>query len=162
MTIDRLNAVYAPLDEKRHALVAALKEAVPLPIKDGYFNGHYRKAQNGAYEKELYPIPVVTAEGLCDIEIEPDGVSVTTKSSRQRILSYCGTVLHETRFEAYGVEDFLSDYGNDLVAVKAALNRNDEPECFLTFSFPADVSVSELTRFVLSSSVRAFLLLIIP
>lgn len=156
MTIDKLNAVYAQLEKKRCALVSALKGAVQHPITSGYFNGHYRKMQNGAYEKELYPIPVVTVQGLCDVELEPDGVSVTTKCARQSVLSYCGTVLHETPFDAYGIEDFLSDYGNDLRSLKSFLTQSTESECFLTFSFSAAVSVDELLRFVICLQAEQF------
>ncbi len=156
MTIDTLDAVCAPLDEKLRALVSALKGAVPSPISSGYFNGHYRKTQNGAFEKELYPIPVVTVQGLCDVELEPNGVSVTTNCALQTVLSYRGSVLLETPFDAYGVEDFLSDYGNDLSSLKAFLTQSADSECFLIFSFPAAVSVAELLRFVIRLKAEQF------
>ena len=37
---------------------------------------------------DYYPIPVISVKGYCDVEISPDGISVTTKKKRNDTLDY--------------------------------------------------------------------------
>jgi len=58
----------------------------------------------------VYPIPVISVQDLCDIEIDLDNVCISTKLSKQNALSFnCDKVAH-LEFEVFGVEDYLADY----------------------------------------------------
>ncbi len=53
-----------------------------------------------------YPIPVISVKGYCDVEISPDGISVTTKKKRKDALDYSFERLKGYSFEAFGVEGY--------------------------------------------------------
>lgn len=48
--------------------------------------------------------------GFCDVEIHLDYIAVTTKLSRQNALGNTFAKVSGYEFEAFGVEDYLSDY----------------------------------------------------
>lgn len=150
-TRDMLNRLYAPLDDKVRGLVMALaKLNGSCQVASGFFNGHYHKNEAGQYQKDRYPIPVISVVGLCDIEIDFDGISVTTKLSKGHIVSFDWGTLGTARFEVYGVENFLNDYGNDRVssAVKGRVQLSDEHEFFVSFFLNGDTDGKELLKFL--------------
>lgn len=53
-----------------------------------------------------YPIPVISVKGYCNVEISPDGISVTTKKKRKDALDYSFERLKGYSFEAFGVEGY--------------------------------------------------------
>lgn len=146
-TRESLNQLYRPLDEKLHELIAKLtKLHGGFKVTSGFYNGHYHKNAAGLYQADAYPIPVISVMGLCDIEIDFDGITVTTKLSKDQIKAFDWNTLGDARF----AEDYLIDYGNEQVAgqIKNNLLSSDEKEFFVSFSLPSGTDGEEIMRFL--------------
>ena len=146
----RLNEVYYPLELKRAELTHAL--FCPMfDLSSGFFNGHYHETPEGTYQMDCYPIPVISVKGLCDIEIDFDGISVSAKKRRRDVLEYSFKVLEGYAFEAFGVEDYLCTYykeGLSLTDMKQSIAESTEREIGFSFSFPIDINGKTLLDFV--------------
>ena len=129
---ETLNAIYRPLEAKRAAVQDALRP-LGLRVASAYYNGHYQKDEDGDYVRNDYPIPVVEVAGLCDIEIEPDHLSVSAKLTRERALAYDFSRLRDYAYEVYGVQDYLTDYAGE--DVKETIRNSAEREIGFSFSF---------------------------
>lgn len=79
-------------------------------LESGWYSEHYHKGNNGNWFRESYPIPVIGVKGFCDIEIQFDKISVSTKLKRNIALAYSFEKFAGYEFEAYGVEDYLADF----------------------------------------------------
>lgn len=136
--LNEMNTVYYQLEQKCGELMPALKHSI-FEMECGWFNGHYQKAADGKWVRDAYPIPVITVKGLCDIEIQFDRISVSTKLKRADALSYSYEKVKDYEFEAYGVDDYLTDYyhpGQTIADMKAAIEKSNENE--ICFSFMLD------------------------
>lgn len=101
--------------------------------------------------RDAFPIPVIMVKGLCDIEIQFDRISVSTKLKREMALEYPFDKLMDNEFEAYGVEDYLSDYyhpGQSVQKLKDNISASSEVEIGLSFLFPHDVTGQKIFEFV--------------
>ncbi len=137
-----LNRIYAPLDAQRAQLTAALKEH-GFPVEWGFYNGHYHETAPGVYAMDRFPIPVLTVPGLCDVELDLDALSVSTKLRRSDALAHSFAPLAGYHFEAYGVEDYLATYyreGSPLDDLRRAIAQSPETEICFSFSLPADAA----------------------
>lgn len=146
-----LNQIYRPLDEKVHELIAKLtKLHGGFKVTSGFYNGHYHKNAAGLYQADTYPIPVISVMGLCDLEIDLDCITVTTKLSKEQIARFDWNTLGDVRFEVYGVEDYLHDYGNEQAVdeIKGSVLPSEEREFFVSFSFPTTTGGEEIMRFL--------------
>ncbi|MGI6758463.1 MAG: hypothetical protein ACOX40_01530 [Bacilli bacterium] len=43
------------------------------------YSGHYNKNNDGNYQIDYFPIPVISIKNYCDIEVGLDGVSLSKK-----------------------------------------------------------------------------------
>ena len=83
-------------------------------VEWGWFSGHYEKDGDGEYSRNDYPIPVISVKGYCDIEVNPDCVTVTAKRKRRDVLegdfekSFAKLTAYP--FEAFGVEGYLDGF----------------------------------------------------
>lgn len=134
-----LNDLYTPLVRKCHNLHKALSHQ-GFPVTLGFFNGHYRRTESG-YRMDVFPIPEVTVTGLCDIEIGFDGISVSSKLTREAALRYDYSKLTDYTFEAFGVVDYLNDFylpGDSLELFFSRIQGSHESEIGFSFHFPLD------------------------
>lgn len=134
-----LNEIYEKLDTKAKSLISFIGKDFSYSM--GYYNGHYSKNEQGEYELEYFPIPVISLNGCCDIEVEPEGVTVSSKLKRERALSMDYTKLLAYHFEAYGVLDYLSDYyvrGCTIEELICNLKSSEEKEIGYSFIFDYD------------------------
>ena len=148
--LDEINRVYYELDMRRAQLCSALYHRI-FKIESGWYNGHYHKDDDGNWHRESYPIPVISVIGFCDIEIQFDKITVTTKRKRAAALDYSYEKIREYPFEAYGVEDYLSDFyhkGQTIQDLKKNITESDEEEIFFSFSFPLEVDGKVIFEFV--------------
>lgn len=137
-TADYLNQVYYRLELKRAELTHALFHRI-FELESGFYNGHYRKWEDGIFHMDYYPIPVISVKNYCDIEIGLDSISISTKLKRNAALSYDYSKLHAYRFEVYGVEDYLADYYHEGMTVQQLLgNMKTSEEHEIAFSFRFD------------------------
>ena len=145
MERNQLNEVYKKLDQKARAISKLLNSDF------GYFNGHYNKNAHGDYEMDYCPIPVISLKGVCDIEIDLNQISVTTKLSRENAISYEFEKLKSFSFEVYGVENYLDDFyaaGDTISNMKERIKSSKEKSVFFSFCFPFDVAVSVVCEFI--------------
>ena len=147
---DSLNEAYLALEAKHNEIIRALIHRI-FELESGWYNGHYQKDPDGKWVRDAYPIPVITVKGLCDIEIQFDRISVSTKLKREMALEYPFDKLMDYEFEAYGVEDYLSDYyhpGRSVHELKANIGASSEAEIGLSFLFPLEITGQEIFEFV--------------
>ena len=148
---DMLNCVYKPIDDKSKKLVAALEKfQSSFKVTSGFFNGHYHKDSKGHYLADAYPIVVISIMGLCDIEIDFDGISVTAKLSKGQAQVFDWKVIDGTSFEVYGVDDYLTDYGGnqELDAICENILPSAEKEFFISFYLPDSTSTDEIIALI--------------
>ena len=147
---ESLNEEYSGLEEKHNEVIRALTHRI-FELESGWYNGHYQKDSNGKWVRDAYPIPVVTVKGLCDIEIQFDRISVSAKLKREMALEYPFDKFMDYEFEAYGVEDYLSDYyhpGQSVQDLKDSIRASSEAEIGLSFLLPCDVTEQKIFEFV--------------
>ena len=145
MERSRLNEIYIKLDKKARAL------AKTFGCGFGWYNGHYHRGESGDYAPDYFPIPVVTVDGVCDIEIDLDGISVTTKLTKNAALSYDFKKLEAYSFEVYGEENYLDDFyipGGTVEAMIEKISESTEKNVFFSFYFPSRTAPDTLFGFV--------------
>ena len=152
MCREDLNEIYKKLESKMHDITALLTSLHNgFDFTCGYFNGHYHKDANGKYVMDYFPIPVITVNGLCDIEIDLEKISISTKLEREEALKYEYEKLSEYVFEAYGAEGYLDDFyveGNTYAELVKNIENSKEKEIGFSFMFSGDVGVEEVYKAV--------------
>ena len=152
MNRDELNEIYRELENQMHRIVAPFTLLHKgFDFSCGYYSGHYHKNAEGKYVMDFFPIPVVTVKGLCDIEIDLDKVSVSTKLRREVALNYSYEKLSGYEFEAYGVDEYLDDFyvkGNSYLELVDNIARSKEIEIGFSFLFSEDVGAEEIYKCV--------------
>ena len=145
MKRSELNEIYKKLDDKAREIGKLLQ------CNFGYYNGHYHKNESGNYQMDYFPIPVIEMKGVCDIEIELDQVSVTTKLTREKALSYDFEKVKTYKFEAYGIEDYLEDFyteGDTIDTMVEKITKSEEESIFFSFYFPYETDPNSICEFV--------------
>lgn len=148
--LNEINTTYCRLETKQAKITHTLFHRI-FELESGWYNGHYHKGDNGNWIRESYPIPVIGVKGLCDIEIQFDKISVSTKMQRDTLLSYSFEKFGGYEMEAYGVEDYLADFyhaGQTLQEMKDNIRACDEKEIGFSFLFPFDVDEKQIFEFV--------------
>ena len=152
MDRDKLNEIYKKLENRMYRIVAPFTSPHKgFDFSCGYYSGHYHKNAEGKYVMDFFPIPVVTVKGLCDIEIDLDKVSVSTKLRREEALNYSYEKLSGYEFEAYGVDEYLDDFyvkGNSYSELVENIASSKEKEIGFSFLFSEDVGAEEIYKCV--------------
>lgn len=94
---------------------------------------------------------MISVKGICDIEIQFDGISVTAKRKREDALAYDYSRLAKYPFEAYGVEEYLSDYchpGQSEKEMKDQIGRSGEKEIGFSFGFAYEAEELQIAALV--------------
>lgn len=147
---NEIQAAYAQLEGRQVALVHALFHRA-FALEVGWYNGHYHKDADGVWQREAYPIPVIEVKGVCDVEVQFDKTSISTKLKRAAALAYSFEPLAAYPFEAYGVEDYLADFyhpGQTVATLKENIRACQEDEIGFSFEFPCDVDAEQMYGFV--------------
>lgn len=147
---NEINRTYDRLEMKQAEIVCALFHRI-FKLESGWYNGHYHKGDNDHWIRESYPIPVISVNGFCDIEIQFDKISVSTKLKRSTVLTYSFEKFTGYEFEVYGVEDYLADFyhaGQTIQEMKDNICACDEKEIGLSFLFPFEIDGKEIFEFV--------------
>lgn len=151
---ENLNKIYCPLHTKAAEIFSRFRRHV-FETELGWYNGHYSKDENGQYQPDYFPIPVISVKGYCDIEIGFEQITVSAKLKRDEALSYSFDDVKDAPFEAYGVEDYLADYYNSDMTVEQLhenIKNSDEKE--IGFSFVFDYNVDKDTLFDFAELLR--------
>lgn len=144
---DALNRIYEPLIFRLQDLVAGLKMCGEFKISSGFFNNHSYKNEAGEYAADCFPIPVVSVEELCDIEIDIEGICITSKLTKENALTFDYSKVQCPRLEIYGVEDYLTDYyvsGDNLLDALQKIKECSEQELFYSFYYSGSVETKEI------------------
>lgn len=145
-----INTAYHSLESKQAELVCALSHRI-FEVVSGWYNGHYHKDEHEKWVRESYPIPVIDVKGLCDIEIPFDKITISTKLKRNAALEYSFKKFAGCEFEAYGVDDYLTDFyhpGQTVQDLKENIRGCDEKEIGFSFVFPFEVDGKQIFEFV--------------
>lgn len=148
--LNNLNTAYYRLETKQAEIIHALSHGI-FELESGWYNGHYHKGDNDNWVRESYPIPVIEVKGLCDIEIQFDKISVSTKLQRNTVLAYSFEKFAEYEFEAYGVEDYLADFyraGQTVQEMKDNIRACDEKDIGFSFVFAFEIDGKQIVEFV--------------
>lgn len=146
--LNELNSAYGRLAEKHTELMRVLS-GHGFDVTSGWFNGHYKRTADGTWDMEQYPIPVINVNRLSDIEIDFSGISVTNKLTRDAASEYSFDLFSTYKFEAYGVDDYLSDFYHDGLTIqelKANIQSSAENEIGFQFFLPFDIEEGELIK----------------
>lgn len=148
--LNEINAAYYRLELKQAEIVHALLHRI-FELEAGWYSGHYHKGGDEDWFRESYPIPVISVKGFCDIEIQFEKVSISTKLKRNVALAYSFEKFAGYEFEAYGVEDYLADFyhpGLTVQDLKENIRACDENEIGFAFVFPFEVEGKQIFEFV--------------
>lgn len=148
--LSEMNVIYARLEEKQAELMRSLSHEI-FEIESGWYNGHYQKIEAGEWRRDSYPIPVISVKGVCDIEIQFDRITVSAKLRKDTALTYEFDKISEYEFEAFGVEDYLTDFyhkGQTLLDLKTNIRHCNETEIGFSFIFPSISTGKTLFEFV--------------
>ena len=148
---DQLNKFYKNLDDLANQIRDILSKN-GFTVKKGYFNGHFDKDASGNYVKSYYPISVIEVNGLCDIEIVGDYISVSSKISKKKAINFDYERLSGYNFEVYGVVDYLADYyksGEDITNLFKNLEKCDEKEIGFAFTFASCTAIDVILNLML-------------
>lgn len=148
--LKEINIAYNRLEMKQTEITHALFHRI-FELESGWYSGHYHKGEDGNWFRESYPIPVIGVRGVCDIEIQFDKLSISTKLKQDIALTYSFEKFSGYEFEAYGVEDYLADFyqpGQTVQEMKDNIHACDEKEIGFSFVFPFDVEGKQIFEFV--------------
>ena len=141
----QLNEIYIKLDKK------AKEISKYFNCTFGYYNGHYYKTESGNYEMDYFPIPVISVKGICDIEVDLNQITVTTKLKRDKAISFDYDKVKAYNFEAYGVENYLDNFfvsGDTIDNMIKKIKGSNEENIFFSFIFSNNVNNNTLFEFV--------------
>lgn len=154
------NEVYKKLELKSKELIVPFKESHELfYYKVAYYNGHYHKDNDGNYKMDYYPIPVISIKGYCDIEIEIDEITISTKLKYNDALNFDYSKIMHYDFEMYGVKDYLKDYyvkGNTVKKLLYNIKCSKENEIGVSFKFDKNIESEIIYHFVLFLKSNGF------
>lgn len=147
MNIKELNEFYQQLEFNAIRILHSLFDTFDVSM--AYFNGHYSKNENEEIEYQYYPIPVIEVKKLCDIEIEPQQISISTKLKRKEALSFDYSCLKDFTYEVYGVEDYLMDFkASSIEEMIIKIKQSDEEEIGFSFIFESNVDEKKVFNFI--------------
>lgn len=147
--LNEINAAYSQLETRMIAVYGSLYHRM-FELECGWYNGHYSLGEDGEWNRDSYPIPVVSVKGLCDVEVSFTGITLTTKMRRTQAIEYSFVKFANYDFEAYGVADYLNNYrskGESIEEFKKNLKGTKEREIFITFTIPEDMIGDKLYNF---------------
>ena len=149
-SIQNIDRAYGRIEQSCKEIEGVL--STNFSVDHGWYNGHYHRAADGSWVREAYPIPVISVNGVCDIEIEFDHINISSKLSKEQAVRFPYEEIASIPFETYGVEDYLSDLyhsGMSLSDLRRNISDAKEQEIGFSFRFVAEVKVKDILSFVL-------------
>lgn len=146
-----LNELYQPLEMKAVQLLYGVSHRIFNPHLH-YYSGCYTKGADGSFSYNSYPIPVITVDGYCDIEIHIDRtIVVNAKLKCSQVLNNSFVKLRRYSFDAYDVADrnhILYSSGMTFEELKENAARCDAEEIGFSFYFDFDTNGDTMYEFV--------------
>lgn len=147
-TWEVLNSVYEPLYRRARSLCAALVSA-DCPAQWNWYALHSVR-RGDEWQTEYFPIPVITAAGVCDVGLELDNIFLEGKLSREQAMEADFSAL-SWPFELYGSEDYLLDFyrpGMPMEDLRDRIAQSSETAVGLQLTLPPDCGDEALLRAV--------------
>lgn len=157
---EAMDRAYAALDARRKDILRHVKDSGPArPLTYGYFAGHYWPDGRGDYRMDRFPIPVISLEGLCDIEIDFEFTGITAKLPKQAAIGLDHAVFEEMAYTVYGVEDYQTDYKSleespDILPKR--LKNSREAAFFYSFLLAGDGNLEQIPALVMKLEQLGF------
>lgn len=146
-----LNELYQPLEMKAVQMLYGVSHRIFNPHLH-YYSGCYTKGVGGSFSCNSYPIPVITVDGYCDIEIHIDRtIVVNAKLKRSQVLNNSFAKMEQYSFDAYDAEDrsvCLYTQGMTIDAMKANVSQFHGQEIGFSFYFDFDTNGDTMYEFV--------------
>ena len=138
--LNEINSAYYQLEQKQARIAHALFSRI-FNLDFSWYNGYYHKNKSGNWFRESYPIPVIEVKGYCDIEIQFDKISVSTKLKQNMALTYSFEKFIGYEFDAYSINPYWTHSyhhlpGETMQELKDAIRTIDENEITFSFLFP--------------------------
>ena len=149
-SLRELQGFYARLETRSGQLFHALLHE-GFELETGWYSGHYHKSDHETWVRESWPIPVIGVKGFCDIEVQSDQISVSTKRKRSAALHDTYEKFAGYAFEAYGTEDYLADFyhsGQTIEELKENIRACREREIGFSFVLSFDIEDRQICEFV--------------
>ena len=137
MNREELNSFYKALLDKVKTIMDKFKGS-PFKVSYKMVSNHYSKNDNGVYEMDYYPIPIITISTLADIYLNVNEITVASILKRDDSLKLDYTIFSGYFMEAYGVKDFDLDFytkGSTLDSMKKKIEESNEIEIGHSFTF---------------------------
>ncbi|MGI6770351.1 MAG: hypothetical protein ACOX5E_05835 [Bacilli bacterium] len=147
-----LNEIYKKLEFKSNELSSPFSKIHNVfEYTVAYYSGHYNKNNDGNYQIDYFPIPVISIKNYCDIEVGLDGVSLSTKLKKADALKFDYNKIKQYKFEVYGVEDYLKDYyveGNTIEELLNNIKLSKEKDIGFAFKLDKNIDGDSIYKFV--------------
>lgn len=146
---EQMNEFYRPLEMKGYQLLQGLFHRIFDPSM-GFYNGYSRRGKDGRNYIDRFPIPVITLEGLCDIEVHLDGITVTTKLSRADTVRKDYKTLERYAFsvcESGNSYDEMRYPEMSIAQIKERMAAWDEKKVCFAFYLDFDIDGEEIYSF---------------
>lgn len=160
ITTEELNSIYRELDLRTQAILGHLCSKRIFECGCGFFSGHFYRNSKGEFVMSYFPIPVISIKNLCDIEINLDSASASTKLKKPDALKFDYEKLSGFKFEIYGVENYLDDiFRSDELPISEivqSIKKCGEKEIGFSFEFPQSFSPEDFYGFALFLRKNAF------
>lgn len=149
-TVELINEAYYRLELKCAELMEALYHRM-FRLENGWYSGHYRKNEKGNWQSMAYPIPVISVQGICEIEIHFDQIIITARLDREDALLYAAGKLAGYTFKIYGADaPFREFYSSDQPRdrIKQTIAASDEKVFTFSFEFPFETETEDFVQSV--------------
>ena len=153
-----LNQIYEQLFRKALQMKVTLDQRA-LECECRFYNGHYEKNEDGKWQMDFFPIPVIEMKQLCDIEIGLNKISVSARMARDKALRFDYSQIAHYVFEVYGSDDYLNDFYHHEMKLEEGIKRmekSDEQEIGFSFAFPFEVCCEDVCDLVMLLKNEAF------
>jgi hypothetical protein len=151
ITKAELNEFYQELEHRANTILSQWLTLRSRPAELRYYSGHYTKNSSGIYERDAFPIPVLSIKDLCDVEFHLDQIQVTTKLKKNDATQFNYQKIGEHAFEIYGLNDYVSTYGDHRTSVQDILTnieRSNESIIVFSFTFDNEVDPATIKHFI--------------
>lgn len=152
MKKQELNDFYSAMDLKSHELSNPFMNGRgSFHCEVGFSNGHFSKGEDGEYEMDLFPIPVVYLGHICQIEVSMDQIMLRTKLGKEEALCFDYEKIADREFEIYENDDPRSNIfrkGDAIESLKKKLLVSQENELNFAFLFPYTIDGVSMYGFV--------------
>lgn len=140
-----LNGCYSGLLSRRKSIESILR-AHGLRYTTGFYNNHSVRAGE-EWGTEIFPIPVISVQDICDIGVDLNQTFVEGNLGRSQAILFDYRIFDRRSFSVYGCEAFLEDFyreGMELEGIGRLIEASPEESVGITVELSTDVGPEEI------------------